>query len=94
MTAELDAHFKGGPAYQHKVALDKFIVDWDIKEFLQNHLGCNSWEDLDKSSKKACFKYHPNRKCPKWHEISRESYQAAVLFHNFVWMFCCGKRSG
>ena len=42
MPAELDAHFKGGPAYHHKVSLGKFMVDWDIKEFLQNHLGCNS----------------------------------------------------
>ena len=74
MTAELDAHFKGGPAYHYKVALDKFMVDWDIKEFLQNHLSCNSWEDLDKKSRKACFKYYPTRKCPEWTEISRESY--------------------
>jgi hypothetical protein len=74
MTAELDAHFKGGPAYHYKVALDKFMVDWDIKEFLQNHLSCNSWEDLDKKSKKACFKYYPTIKFPEWTEISRESY--------------------
>ena len=74
MTAELDAHFKGGLAYHHKVALDKSMVDWDIEEFLQNHLGCNSWEDLDKKSRKACFKYYHKRKRPEWHKISRESY--------------------
>ena len=64
MTADLDAHFKGRPTYHYKVALDKFMVEWDIKEFLENRLSYNSWEVLDKKNKKACFRYYPNRKCP------------------------------
>jgi hypothetical protein len=64
MTAELDAHFKGGPAYHYKVALDKFMVDWDIKEFLESHLSCNSWEDLDEKSKKGLLQVLPQYEMP------------------------------
>ena len=51
--ATIDDHFKGGPAYHYDVALDKFMVNFNIKEFLNNHVGINSWDDLDEDGRKA-----------------------------------------
>ena len=95
MTAEFDAEFRDGPAFQHKVPLNKFMVDWDIKDFLGNYVGYNSWEDLENKSKKAGFKHYPRRKCPEWHEISHESYYVGIsgiiMIFKFVCMFYCGE---
>ena len=74
MTTEINDHFKGGPAYRYDVSLDKFMVDWDIKQFLTDHVGCNSWDDLDQSSRIACFRDYPKRKLPEWDDIMEESY--------------------
>ena len=74
MTKELDDHFKGGPAYHYDVSLDKMLVDWDIKQFLQDHVGINSWEDLDEAGRIACFRDYPTRELPQWDLIMEESY--------------------
>ena len=59
MTKEIDEHFKGGPAYHYDGSLDKFMVDFSIKEFLNNHVGINSWDDLNEEGRKACFRDYP-----------------------------------
>ena len=74
MTQELDAHFKGGPAYNYDVSLDKFMVDWDIKQFLVDQVGINSWDDLDEESKVACYRDYPKRSLPEWDLMLEEAY--------------------
>ena len=74
MTQELDAHFKGGPAYNYDVSLDKFMVDWDIKQFLIDQVGINSWDDLDEESKVACYRDYPKRSLPEWDLMLEEAY--------------------
>ena len=56
MTKELDALFKGGSTYHYDVSLDKTMVDWDIKQFLQDYVGINSWDDLDDYARAGCYK--------------------------------------
>ena len=74
MTKEIDDHFKDGPAYHYDVFLDKFMVDFNIKEFLNNHVGINSWDDLNEAGRKACFKEYPKRFLPDWDLMLQEAY--------------------
>ena len=74
MTKEIDDHFKGGPAYHYDISLDKFMVDFNIKEFLNNHVGINSWDDLDEDGRKACFREYPKRNLPDWDLMLQEAY--------------------
>jgi hypothetical protein len=74
MTKEIDDHFKGGPAYHYDVSLDKFMVDFNIKELLNNHVGINSWDDLDKDGRKVCVREYPKRPLPDWDLMLQEAY--------------------
>ena len=59
MTKEIHNHFKGGWVYDYDVSLDMFIVDFNIKEFLNNHVEINSCDNLDQDGRKACFRDYP-----------------------------------
>ena len=74
MNEELHNHWKGGIEFEHDVPLDKFLVDYDIKQFLQKYAGINSWDDLDEKGKRACYRDYPRRSLPDWHTIVEESY--------------------
>ena len=74
MTKEIDEHFSGGPAFNYDVALDKYMVEWDIKQFLNDHVGINSWDDLNEDGRKACFRDYPKRELPEWELIMAENY--------------------
>jgi len=73
MTAEIHDHFKDGPNYVWGTSLDRFLVDWDIREFLTEHVGIESWADLDDKGKKICYKNYPRRSLPEWNSIVQES---------------------
>ena len=74
MTKEIHDHFSGGPAFHYDVSLDKFMIDWDVKHFLQDHVGVNSWDDLDEAGRKACYRDFPKRHLPGWDTIIAENY--------------------
>jgi hypothetical protein len=74
MTEELHNHWKDGVAYHYDVPLDKFMVDYDIKEFIVNYVGCDSWNELTDEMKKACYRDYPRRALPDWNSIVEESY--------------------
>ena len=74
MTKEIDKHFSGGPAFHYDVSLDKYMVEWDIKQFLNNHVGITSQDNLNKDGRKACFRDYPKRKLPEWELIMPENY--------------------
>ena len=74
MTMEIDAHFNGGYFLQYDVPLNRFMVDWDIKQFLTEYVGVTSWDDLSKYDKKKCFKDYPKKSLPDWDEIIQESF--------------------
>ena len=46
MTEELHDHYRDGHTLQYDVPLNKVMVDYDIKEFIMNSVGGNSWDDL------------------------------------------------
>ena len=74
MTEEIGNFWKHGYSLQYDTHLNKTMVDWDIKEFLINHVGAASWDDLDEASKSACFKDYPKKSLPEWNEIVEESF--------------------
>ena len=74
MTKEVHNHFKDWYSLQYDVPLNKFMVDWDIKEFLTTFIGANSWDDMAEDDKRKCYKDYPKRGLPYWDEIEQESY--------------------
>ena len=74
ITQELIDHFKDGYIFHYNVPLNKFMVDWDIKEFVKIYLGVNSWDDLAEDDKGKCYRDYPKQTLPDWNEIAQESY--------------------
>ena len=74
MTQELHEHFKDGYTLNYDVPLNKFMVDWDIKEFVKTYVGVNSWDDLAEDDKRKCYRDYPKKSLPDWDEIAQESY--------------------
>lgn len=74
MMEEIDNFWKHEYTLQYHTHLNKTMVDGDIKEFLINHVGATSWDDLDEASKSACFKDYPKKSLPEWNEIVQESF--------------------
>jgi chemotaxis protein histidine kinase CheA len=74
MTQELHDHFKDGYTVNYDVPLNKFMVDWDIKEFVKTYVGVNSWDDLTEDDKRKCYRDYPKKSLPDWDEIAQESY--------------------
>ena len=74
MTQEIVEHFQDGYSLQYYVPLNRFMVDYDIKEFLTKFVGVNSWDDLSEDDKKKCFRDYPKKSLPDWDEIAREAW--------------------
>ena len=74
MAQEIDDFWKHGPSLQYDFHLNKTMVDWDIKQFLTNHVGVTSWDDLDEASKTACFRDYPKKSLPDWDDIYQETW--------------------
>ena len=74
VTEEINNFWNHGYSLQYDTHLNRTMVDWDIKEFLTNHVGVASWDDLDEASKTACFKDYPKISLPEWNEIVQESF--------------------
>ena len=74
MTQELHDHYRDGYTLQYDVPLNKFMVDYDIKEFITNYVGANSWDDLSQEDKRKCYRDYPKKSLPDWDEIEQESF--------------------
>ena len=58
----------------HNQALDKYLCDSDIKEFLHNFCGYNSFEEIPHELRKAVFSKYPKTPLPNWNTVEREEY--------------------
>ena len=74
MTEELHEHYRDGYTLQYDVPLNKFMVDYDIKEFITNYVGGNSWDDLSEEDKRKCYRDYPKKSLPDWDAIEQERY--------------------
>ena len=70
---ELGAHFKDGYTLNYDVPLNKFMVDWDIKEFLKTHTCVNLCNDLAEEDKRKCYRDYHKKSLPNWDEIQQAS---------------------
>ena len=61
-------------ACDHDVYLSKILCDYEIKQFLVNHLGFNSFEDIADTELSKIYSYYPQRSHPTWENIVKESY--------------------
>ena len=74
MTQELHDHYRDGYTLQYDVPLNKFMVDYDIKEFIANYVGGNSWDDLSQEDKRKCYMDYPKKSPPDGDVIEQETY--------------------
>ena len=72
MAKEASNWVKDGAIHHKKVSLDRFMVDYDIKQFLIDHLSCGGWDDINESDKRHCFKNYPRKELPDWDTITKE----------------------
>ena len=73
-TEEIDSHFKNGFSLQFDTPLNKYMVDFDVKQFLADRVGITSWDDLDEAAKQYCYKNYPRILLPDWDGIVEESW--------------------
>ena len=59
----------GGPVYEWDCHLDRFFLDFEIKEFLSNYFGATCWADVSTPMKKMCYKNYPKKSLPVWNDI-------------------------
>lgn len=74
MTAEINKYWSRDITYVYDCHLDKYMVNYDIKKWVEQHMGATSWDDLSDGIKKICFKSYPGRDLPEWSGIVQESY--------------------
>jgi len=74
MTEELINYFKAGPTFSYDNNFDKYLVDFDIKTFMETWVGANNWDDVSEETKKALYRDYPKRGLPQWSAIFRENF--------------------
>ena len=79
ITDDLHDHFKDFMTFVYDNNLDKYMVDWDIKQFVEKYLGCHSWDDLSKNDKQSAYKNYSKRKLPEGSNIREASYCLVLL---------------
>ena len=56
LTNEMSSFFKVVPEFNEDVHLDYSFTDYDIRDFVTTYHGGNSWVDIHKHVRKACYK--------------------------------------
>ncbi len=74
ITDDMEEYYGGGYSFQYDVPLNRYMVDYDIKQFLMTYLDTTSWDDLSEEDKKKCYRDYPKKSLPDWNSIERESY--------------------
>ena len=55
--------------YLFNETMDRFLPDYYIKKFLQDHLHAASWESVSENVRKICYKNYPAQNLPIWENI-------------------------
>ena len=71
MQKEMIQFFKIKPDFNHDIHLDNYFTDYDIKTFVETYHGGNSWEEIPKNVRKACYKNkYKVKDLPVWDNIA------------------------
>lgn len=72
----LKAFFKNDPTFQSEhIHLDKYLADYDIREFAKTHFNATDWDEVPQNAKKVFYKKYPQKDLPKWHQIVNEPFK-------------------
>jgi hypothetical protein len=71
---EVVEYFSDGLAWRNDVKLDHLMVDYNIKQFLVNHVGCTSWNSLDDTEMRKVFANFPTKMVPNWDTLTSKGY--------------------
>ena len=63
---DFNSIFGKGRSTYYQTPLDKYFLDWDIKQFLQNKLGLNDWPE---DHLNQVFARYPNKPPPNFNKI-------------------------
>ena len=74
ITQDVVSFFKDGFKWRTNVSLDYYMVDYDIKEFLADKIGCSGWDDLNENEKSKVFRNYPGKTLPNWNKLIKEGY--------------------
>lgn len=74
MTAEMNKYWSKDITYEYNCHLDKYMVNYEIKKWVEQHMGVTSWSDLSEEVKNICFKSYPGRDLPEWSDIVQEQF--------------------
>ena len=72
LSAQLEHHFDSGFVHTYGMHLDRYLTDYDIKSFLEKHMGATSWEDVSEDVKRVCYKNYPGHQLPAWEDVMEE----------------------
>lgn len=61
-------YYRDGFNWKTSTTLDHFMVDYDIKEYLLEHLGATGWGDLTDAEN------YPQKELPDWDKLVREPW--------------------
>jgi hypothetical protein len=72
---DLKQFYGGGFDVKLGISLDKYLADWDIKQFVESTLKKKGWADLDEDETIGCYAQYPKerKELPDWHGITPES---------------------
>ena len=79
IAVEFNKYLSGdGLDIEWDITLDKMWTNYYIKQFLKDHVGVDSWEDVSSEDKKKCYLYYdPNSTrfiLPDWNNIVKLRY--------------------
>ena len=72
LNAQLVSTFKGVRHVSYGISFDRYLMDYDIKEFLTS-IGITSWEDMKDDLSKV-YKYYPSITLTPWDAIQMVPY--------------------
>ena len=73
-TGELDRYFNRPNILDFGSSLNRFLVDYSIKELVISELGFTSFDEMTNETKKSSFWYYPENQLPVFDDIIREEY--------------------
>ena len=73
-TEKANRTFAISPDVVFNIEFDKFLCDFDIKQFVINDLGMMSFREVGCAEKQMLYRNFPNQNLLGWHDIHQESY--------------------
>ena len=74
MVTKINKYYSHGWSIQYDSPLDKYFMDYDLKNFLLQHASIRPSEVLDKKSRRYCYKDYSKKSLPEWDNHREENW--------------------